>query len=65
MSVRAVGPVGLDRVPEFLETFLIGIAVLDDERCDALGMLQCKPVSDRRAVIHQVHGVLLRAELID
>ena len=36
---RAVGPIVFDRVPELLEAFLVGVAVLHDESGDALGML--------------------------
>ena len=31
VRVRAVGPVGLDRIPELLQPLLVGIAVLDDQ----------------------------------
>ncbi len=60
-----IGPIGLDRIPEGFQAFLIGIAVLDDERADALRMLQCKPVSNRRTIIHDVHGVAHHLELLE
>jgi|ERR1700726_1528968 len=40
MGVRTIGPIGLDRIPEFFQSFLIGIAVLDTETCDPIQMLQ-------------------------
>ena len=34
MRFRAVGPVGLDRIPEFLQSLLVGVAILDHEGGD-------------------------------
>ena len=58
-----VGPVGLDRIPERLEALLVGVAVLDDERRDAIGMLEREPIADGRAVIHEIDRIVLDAEL--
>ena len=63
MRRGSVGPIGLDRIPERLEPFLVGVAVLDDQRRDAIGMLERQPVADRRAVIHDVHRIAVDAEL--
>ena len=63
MRLRPVCPIGLDRIPERLEPFLIGVAVLHDEGGDALGMLEREPVADRRAVIHEIDRIVLDAEL--
>ena len=65
MRVRAVGPIGLDRIPELLQPLFVGVAVLHDEARDALGMLQRQSPADGRPVIHDVHGVALDAELIE
>ena len=63
MRFRSVSPIGLDRVPESLEPFFVGVAVLHDERGHAVGMLERQPIADRRAVIHEVDGVAADAEL--
>ena len=39
---RAILPIGAERVPEFPQPFLIGVAVLDDQRLDALRMAAAK-----------------------
>ena len=36
MRRRAVGPISLDRIPEGLQAFFVGVAVLNDDRRDAL-----------------------------
>lgn len=47
-------PVGFDRVPKFLQSLFIGIAVLNHEAGDAFGMLGEQSKADRRAVVHHV-----------
>src|SRR5262249_29986767 len=44
--LRVVGPIGFERVPELLEAFLVGVAVLYDEGGDALGMLESEAPAD-------------------
>ena len=63
MRFGSVGPISLDRVPESLEPFLIGVAVLHDQCGHPIGMLERQPVSDRRAVIHEVDCVGADAKL--
>ena len=60
-----IGPVCLDRIPELLQSLFIGVAVLHDESGDALGMFQRQSPAHRSAVVHDVHGVALDAELIE
>ena len=62
---RVVGPIGLDRVPELFEPFLIGIAVLHDEGGDALGMLEGETPAYGRAIVHHVHRVPFDTDLIE
>src|SRR5262249_4244700 len=60
--LRVVGPIGFDRVPELLEAFLVGAAVLYDEGGDALGMLESEAPADGRPIVHDVHRIALHAE---
>ena len=60
-----VGPVGLDRRPEVPQAFFVGVAVLHDQRADALGMLEREPVADRRAIIHHIKRITFRAEMVE
>src|SRR5499433_2218280 len=62
---RVVGPIGFDRVPELLEAFLVGIAVLYDKGGDALGMLESKAPADGRPIVHDVHRIALHAERLE
>ncbi len=64
MRGRAVGPIGLDRIPKGLQAFVIGVAVLDNDRRHPLGVLEREAISDGRAVIHDVHGIALHAQLL-
>ena len=57
MRFGAIGPVGLDRIPELLESLLIGVAVLHDKRRDALGMPERQTKTDRCAIILHVQRV--------
>ena len=65
MRLRTVGPVGLDRIPELLQPFLVGVAVLDDQAGDALRVLERQPPADGRPVVHDVHRETLDAELVE
>src|SRR5215831_19135016 len=65
MGLRMVSPVRLDRIPELLQSFFIGVAVLHNEPGHALGMLQGKAPSYGCPVIHNVHGVAHKTELIE
>ena len=61
---RAIGlgrifPIGLDRVPTFAQAFLIRVAVLRDDRSDALGVFQRDTKTGRRAVVEDVDRELL------
>nr|GEU28643.1 serine racemase [Tanacetum cinerariifolium] len=58
-----VGPVGLDRFPErIVEPLVVGIAVLDHDGSDALGMGGGQAVADGRAVILHVQRVTVDAQ---
>ena len=65
MSLRVVGPIGLDRIPEFLEPFFVGVAVLHDQSGDALRMFQGQAPSNRCAIVHDIHRVARDPELIE
>ena len=43
---------------EGLQAFFVGVAVLNDDRRDALRELERKPISDGRAIIHDVHRLM-------
>ena len=44
---RRLAPIGLDRIPSLTESNLIGVAVLRDDCCYAIGMLERDPEADR------------------
>ncbi len=52
-------------VPELLEAFFVGVAVLHDERADPVGMLEGEAPAHRGAIVHHVHGVALDGQLIE
>src|ERR1700722_82655 len=60
VCVRTVGPVGLDWIPEFLETLLVGVAILNDKRGDAIRVLEGEAITDGRAVVHEIHRIFAR-----
>jgi hypothetical protein len=65
VGVLRVGPVGLERSPEVVrDAFLVCVAVLYDERRDALGMCAREPEPDRCAVVLDVERVAREAELL-
>ena len=59
---RGVLPVGPDRVPALAQPFLIGVAVLRDDRGDPVGMLHREPEAGRRAVVEDIDGVAIEAD---
>jgi hypothetical protein len=59
-----IAPVSLDRVPEVGDPLFVGVAVLDDQRRDALGVPGREPEPDRSAIVHDVEGVPLEAERV-
>src|SRR6266566_4020108 len=61
-DVRFFDTVGLNRVPALAQPLLIGIAVLRDDRSDALRVLRGNPQTDRRAVIKDVDCEPLQAD---
>ena len=60
--VGAVGPVGLDGKPELAKAFGVGVAVLDDEGLDAIGVSGGEAEANGGAVVHEVEGVGIEAE---
>lgn len=64
-SSRAKWPesrICIDRILEGrLQTLVIGIAILDDQPADAVGLLQRQAITDRLAVIHDIHRVAVGA----
>lgn len=61
-----VRPVGPDVGPERLdETVLVAVAVLGDEGGDPLGVLEREAPSDGGAVVLDVEGVAVQAQLVE
>ena len=60
----AVLPVGFEGSPEIAESFVVGVAVLDDERLHALGTFRGKAETDRRTVVHQIEAVAVEAHFL-
>src|SRR5262245_35045820 len=54
VRLRRFAPVGSDRVPSVAQPFLIGVAVLRDDRRDALGMPYCQSKTCWRAIVEYV-----------
>ena len=52
-----ISPIGFDWIPEFAQTFFVGVAVLNDEPGHALRMFGKHAISDWRAVIHQIDRI--------
>ena len=55
-------PIGPDRVPAVAQPFLIGVAVLRDDRGDPLRMPHREPEAGRRAVVEDVEGEAVEAD---
>ena len=64
MSIRPIGPIGLDRIPKRFQSFFIRVAILDDERRGPVWMLLCKTVSNGSTIIHEIERKLFYAELL-
>ncbi len=59
----AVGPIGLDRLPEIVvDALVVGVPVLNDQRVDTFGVFGRQTEADRRAIVHQVQRVVVEAE---
>src|SRR6516225_7016403 len=58
---RRVLPVFLNRVPALAQTLFVGVAVLGNDRRDALRMRECEAQSDGGSVIEYVDGVAIEA----
>src|SRR5262249_36323985 len=52
---RGVLPISPNRCPSVAETFLIGVTVLRDDRCDPLRMADGEPKARRRAVVECIN----------
>ena len=48
-----------------MQAFFVGVAVLNDDRRDAIRVLERKAISDGRAVIHDVHRIALHRQLLE
>ena len=60
---RRVLPVFLNRVPTLAQTLLVGVAVLGNDRRDALWMREREAQSDGGSVIEYVNGIAIEADL--
>jgi hypothetical protein len=50
------------RVPAVAQPFLVGVAVLGDDRRDSVGVPDGEPEPGRRAVIEDVDGIVIEAD---
>ena len=50
-------PIGAEWIPELPQPFFVGIAVLDDQRLDALRVHGRQAEAYRRAIVHDVKAV--------
>ena len=58
-------PVSLERLPEVVvEALVVGVAVLHHEGLHALRVLDGQAVAHRRAVVHNIQGVLRQPDLL-
>src|SRR3954451_25294822 len=58
-------PVGLDRFPKFVvETFVVSIAVLHDDRRNAIGMSGRQAIAHWCAVVLHIEGILGQPNLL-
>ena len=62
VGFQGVLPVGLDRVPAVAQPFGVRVAVLGDDRGDALGVPGGEPEPDRRTVVEHVQREAVEAE---
>src|SRR5215471_9041156 len=59
---RSVFPICADQLPACAQAFLIGIAILRDDRRDSLRMLNRQTEAGRRAVIEDVDCIAIEAD---
>ena len=64
IRLRRVLPVSADRIPAVTQTFLVGVAVLGNDRGNAVGMLQGNPQAHRSAVIEDVDRKTLEPDFL-
>src|SRR6266446_552651 len=62
IGVRRLLPIGPDRIPALTQSLFIGVAILRDDRCDALRMLRGDPEACRRAIVENVHREAIQAD---
>src|SRR5262245_16039308 len=66
---RRLLPVALDRIPALAQPFLIGVAVLRDDRGDLRRVARREAEADRRAIVEYVDGITAepgdRGEAVD
>ena len=60
-----IGPIGLNRIPELLQSLFIRITVLYDQTCDPVRMLQGEPPPYGSTIVHDVHGEASDIQLIE
>jgi hypothetical protein len=63
VGLRWVLPVLLNRVPALAQTLFVGVAVLGNDRRDALWMGECKAQPNGSAVIEYVDRITVEADL--
>jgi hypothetical protein len=59
-SLGCVFPVSPDRFPPVAQAFLVGVAILRDDRRDPIRVLHGQPEAGRRTVIEHVDGIALK-----
>ena len=62
VGLRRILPIGPDRVPAVAQPFLIGVAVLRNDRGDPVGMLHREPEAGRRAIVEDIDGIAIEAD---
>ncbi len=62
---RALLPEGFERFPEFPQSFVVGVAVLDDERLHLFRMTVSNAKTDGSPVVEQVQAIFLQAFCLD
>src|ERR1700730_10226367 len=63
MLRRWIHPIGFNRIPKLLQTLFVRVPVLDNEGFDPFGMFQRDAVSHGRAVIHDVHRIVISTQI--
>src|SRR5882724_3410881 len=54
VGLRAILPIGTDRIPTVAQPLLIGVAILRDDCSDALGMADRQPKAGWRTIVKDV-----------